>query len=95
MNRTTAIILTIATTLFCGLPGIGLICFAVLGLVGTNMPGFYQQNPNASPGQAWLGAGMFFCVSFILLLIPIVVGVISFRMSKTEEPAIIEPLPPA
>lgn len=62
MNRTTAIIATIVTALFCGLPGIGLVCFAALGMVGTNLPGFYEENPTATPGQAMLGA-VFSCAS--------------------------------
>jgi hypothetical protein len=95
MNRTTAIILTIVTALFCGLPGIGLMCFAGFGMLGTNMPGFYEQNPGATPEQAWLGAGMFICLGLVLLVIPILVGVFSFRMSKPAEPTFNEPPPPA
>jgi hypothetical protein len=94
MNRTTAIILTVATALLCGLPGIGLMCFAGLGVLGTNMPGFYEANPGATPQQAWLGAGMFICFGLLLLLIPALVGFFSFRMSKPSEPGINEP-PPA
>lgn len=91
MNRTTAIILTIVTALFCGLPGVGLMCFAAFGLFGTNMPGFYEQNPGATPQQAWLGASVFVCVGLLLLIIPILVGVFSMRMSKPAEPTFNEP----
>ncbi len=87
MNRTTAITTTIVTALFCGLPGIGLICFAALGMVGTNLPGFYEENPTATPEQAMLGAGIFVCIGLLLLLIPALVGFFTFRMSKKEEPA--------
>lgn len=96
MNRTTAIILTIVTALFCGLPGVGLMCFAALGLAGSNTPGFYQQNPGSTPQQTWLGAGAFVCVGILLLIIPLLVGIFSFKMSKPVEAAFNEsPLPPA
>lgn len=95
MNRTTAVILTVVSALLCGLPGLGLICFAVLGLVGINMPGFYEQNPGATPQQGLLGVGAFVCFGILLLIIPTLVGIFSFKMSKPQEPTINGPLPPA
>lgn len=96
MNRTLAIILTLATSLLCGLPGIGLICFAAVGYLGTNLPGFYEENPTATPEQAMIGVVTFVCVGLILLVIPVLVGVFSFRMSKTEEStSTIDYIPPA
>lgn len=96
MNRTTAIVITIISALLCGLPGFGLICFATIGMVGVNMPGFYEQNPTATPEQAWLGAGMFLCLGGVLLVIPVLVGVFSFRFSrKDDETSDIQYIPPA
>ncbi len=91
MNRTAAIILTVATALLCGLPGIGLMCFAALGMLGTTTPGFYEQRPGSTPQQTLLGAGVFVCMGILLLVIPILVGVFSFKMSKPTGPTLNEP----
>lgn len=95
MNRTTAIVLTVVSSLLCGLPGIALMCLTALGVLGTNTPGFYEQNPGSTPEQTWLGAGFLVCMSLLLLIIPVIVGVLSFRISKPAEPGINGPMPPA
>jgi hypothetical protein len=95
MNRTTALILTIATALLCGLPGLGLLCLSVLATIGINMPGFYEQHPGSTPLQGWLGVGVFIGFGIVLLVIPTLVGIFSFKMSKSPKPYINEPLPPA
>ncbi len=86
MNRTTAIILTTVSALLCGLPGLGLICFGALAAVGINMPGFYEQNPGTTALQGWLGVGIFVCFGILLLIIPTLVGIFSFKMSESQTP---------
>jgi hypothetical protein len=96
MNRTTATIATIVTSLACGIPALALMCFGILALMGTQMPEVMAQNPGATPQDVTVGAGMFLCFGAVLLMIPILVGVFSFRMSKKEEnPGVIDYSPPS
>lgn len=95
MNRTTAVILTIISALLCGLPGLGLICFSALAVVGINTPGFYGQHPGSTPLQGWIGVGTFICFGIVLLIIPAVIGIFSFNMSKPPKPDLTNPIPPA
>jgi hypothetical protein len=96
MNRTTAIIVTIVTALLCGLPSLVLMCLGVFALLGTQMPEVMAQNPSSTPEEIMLGAGIMLCFGGLLLIIPILVGVFSFRMSKKEdEPINYDYIPPA
>jgi membrane protein implicated in regulation of membrane protease activity len=95
MNRTTAIIVTIVTALLCGIPSLVLLCLGVLALFGAQMPEVMAQNPGSTPEEIMLGAGMFLCFGAVLLVIPILVGVFSFRLSKKEETAIVDYVPPS
>ena len=94
MNRTTAMIVTIASALLCGIPSLILLCLGVMALLGTQMPEVMAQNPGSSAEDVVLGAGMFLCFGAVLLIVPILVGVFSFRLSKKEEPAINDYNPP-
>lgn len=95
MNRTTAMIVTIVSALLCGIPSLVLLCFGVLALFGTQMPEVMAQNPASTPEEVMLGAGMFLCFGAVLLIIPILVGIFSFRLSKKEETASIDYIPPS
>lgn len=94
MNRTTAIIVTVATTLVCGIPSCILMCIGVMALFGTQMPEVMAQNPGSAPEEIMLGAGMFLCVGAVLLIVPILVGAASFYFSKKDEPEVFEYVPP-
>lgn len=94
MNRTTAMIVTIVSALFCGIPSLVLMCFGVLALFGAQMPEVMAQNPTATPEEVMLGAGMFLCLGAVFLIIPILVGVFSFRMSKKEDGTGFDYIPP-
>ena len=94
MNRTTATIATVVTSLACGVPSLILMCLGVLALMGTQMPEVMAQNPGSSAEEVSIGAGMFLCFGAVLLIIPILVGVFTFRMSKTEDPSVIDYSPP-
>jgi hypothetical protein len=97
MNRTVAIVLTIVTALACGLPSCFLLCMGVFALIGAQMPEVMAQNPS-SPEEVMFGAGVLLCIGAVLLVVPILVGVLSFYFSKKEEPATIDTIdyiPPA
>jgi hypothetical protein len=94
MNRTTAIIITAVTALCCGLPGLGLMCLGTLAAMGSQMPEAMAGNPS-TPEEVLIGAVMFLCVGLILLVIPLVAGVVSFKMAKPAEPVYFgEEIPP-
>jgi len=93
MNRTTAIVITVVTALLCGCPGLALAALGVMAAFGSQMPEVMVQNPN-SPQDVLLGAGMFICIGGLLILIPVIAGILSFRFAKPSEPGINEPLPP-
>lgn len=95
MNRTAAISLSVASAVLCGCPGLVLIVIAAAAAYGSQVPEIMAQN-TGTPQDALLGAGMFLCVGGLLILIPIVVGVISFRFVKPEEiNSAYEYIPPA
>lgn len=97
MSRTVAIALTLLTSIFCGLPGLGLICFGILGAIGAQTPD-YKATHEASPETLWLGLFIFFCSGAILLLFPVIVGFFSFRLSAlagadSDDSQFMSPLP--
>ena len=94
MNRTTAIVITVVTVLLCGCPGLALAALGVMAVFGSQMPEVMAQNPS-TPEEALLGAGMFICIGAVLVLIPVIAGILSFRYARSAEPGINEPLPPA
>ena len=85
MQRSTAMIATILTALLCGLPSVILLCMGVLAMFGTQVSEVMAQNPGSTRQDVMLGAGIFFCFGFLLLLIPLLVGFFSFRMSQNED----------
>jgi hypothetical protein len=86
MNKNTAIGITIATALLCGCPGLFLAIMGIMAAMGSQMPEVMAQNPTNSPQEVLLGSGMFLCFGAVLILIPIVAGIISFRAAKSNEP---------
>ena len=93
MNRTTAIVITVVSALLCGCPGLALAALGVMAAFGSQMPEVMLQNPN-SPQDVLLGSGMFICIGGVLILIPVIAGILSFRYAKSSEPGINEPFPP-
>ena len=93
MNRTTAIVVTAATALLCGCPGLALATLGVMAAMGSQMPEVMAQDPN-NPQDVLLGSGMFLCIGGLLILIPVIAGILSMRYAKSSKPGINEPLPP-
>jgi hypothetical protein len=96
-KKTTAIIVTVATVLCCGCPGLFLCGFGIWGATGT-MPYTSTVNGYSQTGTtpAAVGFGML-CAALILIAIPIVTGILMFRKKPeavVEVPPS-EPLPPA
>ena len=100
-NRTTAIILTIASVLLCGCPGIVACGFGIA--IAAGMPVTTTVNGYSSTQSLPVAYGIgLLCVAIIFIIIPIVVGVLTLRKKK-EAPAAApddvlppqEPLPPA
>lgn len=88
MNRTTAILITTITGLCCGLPGLG---FILLGATAALAPVTTEQtasNPNFGE-QVLIGGLLYVAMGVLALLIPIIAGVVSFKLIKTpDEPAV-------
>ena len=86
MTRTVAIILTVVAVLICGLPGLGLICFGAAGAIGGTSPEI-MSNVQGTTQDLMLGVIMFVCAGLFLLLIPVAVGLLSFRLSGQAQPS--------
>ena len=95
MNRTTATIVTVVSALACGIPSLVLMCLGAMAIFGAQMPEVMAQNPDSTQQDVYLGSGVLLCFGVVLLLIPIIVGVFSFRLSKKEESSSIDFIPPA
>ena len=83
MNRTTAIIVTVATSLFCGCPGLG-TCFwgLIFGIGGALGGGTVTVNGVESPMDPTMGIATGLgavCGGIILIAIPVVVGFLTLR----------------
>jgi hypothetical protein len=86
MNRTTAIIITVVTSVFCGCPGLGTCLWGVIfGIGGAFGTGTVTVNGATQPMDPTMGilTGLgAVCGGIILIAIPIVVGVLTLRNAK-------------
>ena len=95
-NRNTGLIATIASAVLCGCPGLFLCIFGAVTATG-NMPYTTEFNGVSDSGvmPVTYGYGML-CVSLLLILIPVVIGVVTLRKKPAPVvPVNNEPLPPA
>jgi len=98
-KKTTGLIATIATVLFCGLPGLCLCIFGIVTAAGV-MPYTTEFNGVADSGVMPSGAGFaMLCMALILILIPAAVGFFTLRKKADDgiidaEPVSDQPLPP-
>lgn len=92
MNRTTAIILTIASVVLCGCPGLFLCVFG--GLVAAGAPVTTELNgvSNSTTLPTSYGIAML-CLAVILIIIPIVVAFLTLR-NKPAQPVSSTATPP-
>src|SRR5512145_2920956 len=96
MNRTVGIVLTIATVLCCACPGFGLCIFG--GLIAAGQPVTTTLNgvESVETYPPAVGIGLL-CLALIFIIIPFVVGFITFRNKPAPASAVQnfnEPLPP-
>ncbi len=94
MNRTTAIILTIASVVLCGCPGLFACVFG--GLVAAGAPVTTELNgvSNQTTLPASYGIAML-CLAVILILIPVLVGFFTLRKKPAQPVVVSSPIPPA
>jgi ABC-type phosphate transport system permease subunit len=89
MKRTTAITLTLLTSLLCGIPSIVSCIFGIITVTGAQNPDFRRGFEDGSKGTSpdmILPIGLsLLALALILIVIPIAVSLISFRMSKANE----------
>jgi len=81
-KRTGGIIGTIASALFCGVPGIFLACSGVLAVAGGQSPEIAANN--AKWQSTMIGAAAFLVGGVVLMLIPLIVGFFSLRMKSSS-----------
>ncbi|MBN2147854.1 MAG: hypothetical protein JW726_10715 [Anaerolineales bacterium] len=90
-KRTTGIILTIASVLLCGCPGISVCLFGALSAAGlgtwnVDLPGMSEG------GQVPMATGIgLVCVGLIFIIIPLVVGFLTLRNKPAAPAGIQEP----
>lgn len=84
VSRAVAILLTVVSVLLCGLPGLALFCFGSLGGIGGLLPG-PMVNSQGTSGDLFAGVVLFVCGGLLMMAVPLVVGWVSFQVSKAEE----------
>jgi len=91
-SKTGGMIATLATALFCGLPGIILACMGLTAVVGGQSPEIAADN--AKWQSTMIGALAFLCGGALLMLIPMLVGFFSLRGKSNPTPAPPAPVRP-
>ena len=92
MNRNTALIATIASIVLCGCPGLFACFFGVIMAGASQVPNANIDVLGSNDPTAALIFGLgAICVSLILIAIPVVVGIFTFRRASASMP----PAPPA
>ena len=81
-NKTGGIIATLASLLFCGLPGFILLCMGAAGIITPRSP-----NSTTTDSNFLLIIGVQICLGFLFLFIPIVVGFFTLRNKSKPIPA--------
>ena len=88
-NKNTGMIATIATALLCGCCAL----FACILGVGTLAGGGTFTLGNSTQAMPTTYGYVFLCLSFLMILVPVVVGFVTFR--KKPEAVAAEEVPPA
>jgi hypothetical protein len=94
MNRTWAIVLTIASVLLCGCPGLFLCAFGAAGIAGLPVTTTLNDTSNTAPMGTPMALALL-CGAIILILIPVLVGFFTLRKKAAPAVVVSEPMPPA
>jgi hypothetical protein len=83
MNRNTAIIATVVTSLLCGCPGIFACFWGAIAASVSFVPGATIDIGGSSDPTSALITGLgSICGGLLFIVIPVVVGVLTFRNAK-------------
>lgn len=87
MNRNTAIIITAATALLCGLPGLFACFMGGMFAVISQVPGADIDIGGSSDPQAALTTGLaMLCAGVLLVAIPALIGFFTLRRARPNTP---------
>jgi hypothetical protein len=92
-NRTRALVVTTATALLCGCPGLFLCLFGGIAATGAPVATEWMGATRTAPMGSTTGLALL-CAGLIFLAIPVIVGVVTLRR-RPESPDASGPLPPA
>jgi ABC-type branched-subunit amino acid transport system permease subunit len=84
MTRILAIVFTALTVVFCGLPGLALFCMGSFAGMGAFVPGASDQSTGTTQ-DLFNGVILFVCGGVLMMIVPVVVGWISFQVSKAGD----------
>ncbi len=79
-KRTLGYLLTIASTVLCGLPGLGIFCLGTLGALGVILD---TETSSGDAAYAVGGAVFLLCVAVFLMLIPAAAGWWTYKASAS------------
>lgn len=92
-SQTKGILATVAAVVLCGCPGLFLCVWGAIGVTGAPINTELNGVSSSAPMSTSLAIGLL-CGAVLLMLIPVVVGFLSFR-KKPAPPMSSAPLPPA
>jgi hypothetical protein len=79
-KRTTAIVATVATALLCGCPGLFALCWGVIAVPVSFMPGADINIGGSNDPRTALFSGIgALCIGLLFILIPVLVGYFTLR----------------
>ncbi len=82
-SKKIGIIVAVATALLCGCPGLLICGTGALSMFGSQMPEVLAQT-GASASDAMTGGVMFVVVGGLLMAIPLVAGIIAWRLKPAS-----------
>lgn len=84
-KRTTGVIATVVTAVFCGLPGLCSLCWGAIAVVAGLVPGSEIDIMGRGDPQTAITTGIAgLCLGLFFVAIPVVVGIFTLRNKKEE-----------
>jgi hypothetical protein len=95
-RRTTGIIATLVTALFCGCPGLASLCWGGIAAIVSFVPNSNIDIVGSNNPRTALFSGLgALCLGILFIAIPFIVGYFTLREKPEETPISNEPIPPA